>query len=134
MKRVLVFGTFDGIHPGHLFFLREAKKYGDTLAVVVTCDRHVRLFKKKGACFTERERVSLVQALRWVDSARVGDRGEEWTMIKKLKPQVICAGYDQNINHPGLAAQCAALKIQPRMVRIRAYYQKKYKTTLLRGK
>jgi len=28
MKKILVFGTFDGLHSGHLNFLEQAKKYG----------------------------------------------------------------------------------------------------------
>ncbi|MCK5249408.1 MAG: adenylyltransferase/cytidyltransferase family protein, partial [Spirochaetaceae bacterium] len=38
MKTVLVFGTFDVIHPGHQWFLRNAARHGDRLVAVVSRD------------------------------------------------------------------------------------------------
>ena len=42
MKRVLIFGTFDGIHEGHLNLFKQAKKYGDYLIVVVGRDENIK--------------------------------------------------------------------------------------------
>ena len=47
MKKVLVFGTFDILPPGHLYFLREAKKHGEHLTVVVTPSAVVKQLKGK---------------------------------------------------------------------------------------
>ena len=41
MKSVLVFGAFDGLHPGHLDFFLQAKKFGDHLIVSVGTDKNV---------------------------------------------------------------------------------------------
>ncbi|HLC71304.1 MAG TPA: adenylyltransferase/cytidyltransferase family protein, partial [Candidatus Nanoarchaeia archaeon] len=38
MKTVMCFGTFDILHPGHLHYLQQAKKYGDYLMVVIARD------------------------------------------------------------------------------------------------
>ena len=38
MKLVMCAGTFDIVHPGHLYFFSEAKKLGDKLIVVVARD------------------------------------------------------------------------------------------------
>jgi len=38
-------GTFDLLHMGHIYYLREAKKLGDKLAVVVATDSTVRRLK-----------------------------------------------------------------------------------------
>ena len=40
--RVLAFGTFDILHPGHDHYLQEARKLGDELWVVVALDETVR--------------------------------------------------------------------------------------------
>jgi cytidyltransferase-like protein len=45
IKKVLVFGTFDGIHDSHRYFLREAKKHGDKLAAVISQDATVQNLK-----------------------------------------------------------------------------------------
>lgn len=41
MKKVMIFGIFDGIHKGHREFFREAKAYGDYLIAVVAQDHVV---------------------------------------------------------------------------------------------
>ena len=43
----MVFGAFDGLHPGHLDFFRQAKEYGDTLVVSVGTDKNVEKIKGK---------------------------------------------------------------------------------------
>ena len=46
MKKVMVFGTFDGLHEGHLDFFRQAREYGDYLIVAVARDVNVKKIKK----------------------------------------------------------------------------------------
>jgi FAD synthetase len=48
MKLVLTFGTFDYLHPGHKFYLRQAKKKGDYLVTVIARDLNV--LQQKGEC------------------------------------------------------------------------------------
>ena len=122
MKRVVVFGVFDILHPGHLYFLQEAKKYGDYLTVVVTRDARVRAEKVHRPVFSERERLKMVSALRWVDEALLGDRIGEWKILKRLEVNVLCLGYDQN---QSWIKKCGLKKI-PKIVKIRRW--KTYRT------
>ena len=39
---VVVAGTFDGIHPGHLSFLKQASELGNELVVIVARDKTVQ--------------------------------------------------------------------------------------------
>ena len=65
---VAVSGGFDPLHVGHLALIREAKKLGDRLLVIVNNDAWLK--RKKGRAFIpEWERVALVSAVRWVDAA-----------------------------------------------------------------
>ncbi|MEI6711388.1 MAG: adenylyltransferase/cytidyltransferase family protein [bacterium] len=41
----MTFGTFDRFHPGHEYYLREAKKLGDTLITIVARDNTVERIK-----------------------------------------------------------------------------------------
>jgi FAD synthetase len=95
--KVMVFGAFDGLHPGHFDFFRQAKKYGNFLVVSVGLDKNVKKFKGKKPLFREGERLDLVRNCRLVDKAVLGDREEKdfFNHIKKEEPRVICLGYDQ---------------------------------------
>lgn len=117
MTQVVVFGVFDLLHPGHWYFLREAKKQGDRLTVVVT--RNARAIREKGRkpFLNERERLVMVRALRVVNHTVLGDRVGEWKVLKRLRPDVVCIGYDQNA---AWIKKCE-LKKMPRVVRVRKY-------------
>lgn len=120
-----MFGVFDLLHPGHLYFLREAKKYGDHLTVVITRDARVLHEKGHTPKLNERERVEMVSALRDVDNVALGDKVGEWKILRKLKPNVICIGYDQDAT----LIECAGLTYRPKIVRITQY--KKYSSRVI---
>lgn len=44
-KVVMTFGTFDVFHPGHRFYLSEARKLGNRLLVIVALDSTVEKIK-----------------------------------------------------------------------------------------
>ena len=65
---VLVSGTFDLLHPGHIEFLEKSKKFGDILVVCLTSNKNVQ--KRKGLLrpiYAEKVRASIVSALKPVD-------------------------------------------------------------------
>ncbi|MEK7084029.1 MAG: adenylyltransferase/cytidyltransferase family protein, partial [Patescibacteria group bacterium] len=61
MARVLVFGTFDGIHTGHLYFLTQAKKKGRVLTVVIARDETVKQLKQRSPRHGENERKKMIR-------------------------------------------------------------------------
>lgn len=95
MKVVMVFGAFDGLHPGHLDFFRQAKEHGDSLVVSVGRDRNVEKIKHKKTLFSEAERLDIVGELKIVDNAVLGAEEDFFEHIKQHAPDVICLGYDQ---------------------------------------
>ncbi len=72
MVTVMCFGSFDVLHPGHLFFLRESKKMGDKLFVVVAKDSIIKKIKGKDPKYPERERLEHVRDIPSVDKAVLG--------------------------------------------------------------
>lgn len=128
MKKIVVFGVFDLLHPGHLYFLKQAKKHGDHLTVVVTRDARVVYEKKHKPFFNERERLQMVEALKVVGHAILGDKVGEWRILKKLKPDVVCVGYDQNAEWIG---RCG-FKKSPNVVQLKPHYLSKYKSSYAR--
>lgn len=96
-RLVIAFGVFDLLHPGHLHFLRSAKKLGDTLIVVVSRDSRVMKEKGRTPVFNEKERLAMIKSLNFVDNAALGDKPGEWKIVKKIKPSIIVVGHDQKI-------------------------------------
>ncbi|OGL72326.1 hypothetical protein A3D72_01495 [Candidatus Uhrbacteria bacterium RIFCSPHIGHO2_02_FULL_57_19] len=132
MRTVMAFGAFDLIHPGHLRFLREARRRGDRLVAVVARDESVRRLKGRAPTFNEGERMEIVGALRWVDKVVLGDRAGEWTVIRRIKPDILCVGYDQDPQHPALRHQLAALKKKPRIVHLPKFRVQRHKSSLIK--
>ncbi len=98
-KKVLVFGTFDLLHEGHLYFLNEAEKLateGGSLYVSVSSDESAIQRKGKNPIHSANERVEAIKRLRIATDVKEGDKTlNNWTAIKEWKPDVIALGYDQ---------------------------------------
>ena len=120
MNIVLAAGVFDILHPGHLYFLRQAKALGDTLVVVITSDATARKQGKK-TVFSEVERLALVQSLAFVDKVVVGVKGEAFGSIIEIKPDMVALGYDQWQNVSKLKNELNKLGWQGELVRIKKY-------------
>lgn len=96
MRRVLVFGTFDGLHTGHQFFLRRAKALGDELFVSVARDAHVQALKQKTPVAREQERLRQIEQLPFVHEAFFSDESlGSFSVIDYVKPDLIVLGHDQ---------------------------------------
>lgn len=99
-KRILVFGTFDIIHPAHLRFLYEAhksiEKVPHELVVVLSRDSSIQRIKGHSPVFNEEQRLKVISCLRLVDYARLGNEGKDYfQVILEVNPDVIVLGYDQ---------------------------------------
>jgi FAD synthetase len=135
MRTVMAFGTFDFLHPGHLFYLKKALSLGDRLVVVVARDSNVRKIKQRKPLNSEKDRLELVRALGFVDEAVLGDREmRKWAVIKKFHPTAIALGYDQWASVPSLREQLEEVGLRPRIVRIKPYKPEKNSSKKLRAR
>ncbi|TMN21767.1 glycerol-3-phosphate cytidylyltransferase [Lentibacillus cibarius] len=66
MKKVITYGTFDLLHPGHIHLLRRARALGDYLIVGVSTDDFNHK-KNKNAFHNYADRRTIVEAIRYVD-------------------------------------------------------------------
>ena len=131
-KRVLVFGTFDLIHPGHIYFLKKAKKQGDALIVIIARDQTVKRIKKKKPLYNEDQRKKQVKDLKIADKVFLGNRIDKYRIIRKYSPDIICLGYDQKHFVDGLIKIIGKFEKKPKVIRINSYKPKKYKSSLLK--
>lgn len=120
MKVVLASGVFDLLHPGHLYYLSEAKKLGDKLVVVVTSDKTASA-QGKSPFFRQKERLELIKSLKVVDQAALGERGKGLRSVVKIKPDVIALGYDQWQDDQKLRSELNKLGFSGKIVRIKKY-------------
>jgi len=124
----MVFGTFDIIHPGHLFLLKEAKKMGDQLIVVIARDQTVNEIKKIKSKNKEKDRLKNINDLKIADKVILGNEGDKYQVIRDEKPDVIALGYDQSAFTQGLTKNFSEIKI----VRLKPYKEDIYKSSKFR--
>lgn len=78
MIQVVVNGTFDIVHLGHLALLNYAKSVGDRLVVAIDSDRRVQELKgTKRPINNQLERKTLLENLRAVDEVRIFNSDKE---------------------------------------------------------
>ena len=78
MKKIIVNGTFDILHSGHLALLTYARSLGDHLVVAIDSDRRVKELKGVSRPVnTQAERQELLSNLRSVDEVRIFDSDPE---------------------------------------------------------
>lgn len=96
-KKTLIFGTFDGIHDGHLYFINEAKKQGDQLIAVVARDLVVEKLKGKCPDSNEVDRINKLLEVPEIDLVLLGDlETGTYNVLREVNPDIIFLGYDQD--------------------------------------
>jgi FAD synthetase len=118
-RRVVATGTFDILHPGHLYYLEESKKMGDELWVIVARDANVK--HKPCPIIPEEQRRQIVAALKPVDHAILGDKTDMFRPIKEIQPDIITIGFNQHFDEPTLHQQLIERGLDPEIVRIGKY-------------
>jgi FAD synthetase len=116
---VVATGTFDILHPGHLYYLSESKKLGDELWVIVARDANVK--HKPHPVVPENQRLAMVAALRPVDHAVLGDRTDMFRPIQEIRPVVITIGFNQFFDLEKLRKELAGRGLSADVVRIGKY-------------
>ncbi len=118
-RRVVATGTFDILHPGHLYYLEESRKLGDELWVIVARDSNVK--HKPRPVIPEEHRLAMVAALKPVDHAVLGDTTDMFRPIEEIRPEIITIGFNQMFSETQLEEQLRARNLSPRIVRIGRY-------------
>lgn len=118
-RRVVATGTFDLLHPGHLWYLQESAKLGEELWVIVARDENVK--HKPRPIIPGEQRVIMVGALKGVTRAVLGDREDMFHPILEIHPDIITLGFDQHFKEDKLRDALAARGIDCEVVRVGEY-------------
>ena len=97
LKLVLLGGVFDIIHLGHINTLKDAKKLGDILLVVIASDENVIASKGRAPLNSQANRAELLSNLDTVDIVHNGDPDPSkfLDVVIQFQVDVIALGYDQ---------------------------------------
>jgi len=133
MKTVMAFGTFDLLHPGHINFLKQTKKYGN-LIVIIARDRTVIRLKGKLPHHDEKHRLGAIKGLKLASMVIMGSITDKFAGIKKYKPDIICLGYDQTYFVKQLKEKIIKLKLKTKIIRLKPFKAHKYKTSIIKSK
>lgn len=113
-------GTFDLLHMGHIYYLKEAKKLGDILIVIVACDSTVRKMKHEPVN-PEKMRLNLIKELKIVDKAYLGKKDDMYKLVEEIKPDIIALGYDQIHDDKIIHKNLENRNIKAKIVRLSKY-------------
>ncbi|MBI3626658.1 lysine--tRNA ligase [Candidatus Uhrbacteria bacterium] len=134
MKTVLVWGTFDILHLGHIKMLEEARRLGDKLVVLVSRDKIVEQVKGSRPMHDENERLEMISALKCVDAAYLDREEGDYQMLERIRPDVICLGYDQVAFTEKLPDMLKKFGIKAQVVRLKSTTPEKYKSSKIKEK
>jgi len=141
MTKILVFGTFDGLHEGHKDLFRQAlnivKGRQSYLIAVVARDSTVLKNKGKQPKFDEQERLKEVKLSGLVQEALLGEenhdtKNSQYDLVAKIKPDIICLGYDQAPFKEKLGEELKRMNLEKtEVVILEPYKPETYKSSIL---
>jgi len=98
IRKVLVAGTFDILHPGHIFLINEAAKLGEVHVIVAT-DNNRKRFSGTLPIISEEQRLEVIKNLKNVKEAKLGREDNNILLtISEINPDVILLGPDQRFD------------------------------------
>lgn len=113
-KRVITYGTYDILHPGHINLLKRAKALGDELIVMVSTDEFNQNEKKKDNYYKFEERKFILEALKYVDAVYPEESWEQKeTDIEKYDIDIFVMGDNWEGKFDYLSEKCE-VKYLPR--------------------
>lgn len=130
----MVFGTFDGLHKGHLHFFKQAKKLlkNSFLIVSIARDKNVKSIKGRLPYLSERKRLALVKKNKLPDKVVLSGRVNHLPHILRERPEVIALGYDQRHYVKNLKKDLKIKGLSVKIVRLKPYKKSVFKNWLLK--
>ena len=129
--KVMTFGTFDKVHPGHASYLRQARAYGDSLITVVGRDSTIEKVKWKRPVHGEEQRMQDIEDLGIADKVVLGYEWDHYQIIRDWQPDVIALGYDQRAFVDGLEGLKRSEWLSFEVVRMDSYQPEVWKSSKL---
>lgn len=122
LKRILIAGTFDILHPGHVFLISEAAKLGEVI-VVIARDENVLRTKGRPVIVPEDQRLFMIQALKGVSKAVLGNSGPDFVkIVEDLEPDILLLGPNQKISLEEIQKRLEQLGLKTKVKRLEKFF------------
>lgn len=126
--KVLTFGTFDRLHPGHIDYLKQAKDLGSNLYTIVALDSTVLKTKQQLPQFNQSQRLQNLQSLKIQNHKIIlGHPTDPYHFINIIQPDIIALGYDQTHFTDKLRSKFPNIQI----IRLKNYKEKLFKSSII---
>lgn len=132
-NRIMIFGTFDKLHPGHFNLFKQARRLASNpfLIISVARDFNVKKIKNNLPKNSETKRVTQLKNIKYVDKVVLGAKRNYIAHILTHSPNIIALGYDQVAYTANLAKKLAKRGLKPKIYKLRAFKPHVYKSSLL---
>lgn len=98
-KTVALSGSFDILHSGHIKSLKEAKRQGDVLILLLNSDKSIKNYKGPNRPINpQKERIEVLSALEPIDYLVLFDEITPKEILTKIQPDIFCQGKDWGKN------------------------------------
>ena len=123
-KKIVIAGTFDILHPGHVFLIAEAAKLGK-VTVIVAQDENVLRAKGRPTIVPQEQRLFMVQAMKGVSKAILGKSGPDFiSIIEELHPDILLLGPNQDISLEEVQKRLEQRELKTRVMRLDRFFDK----------
>ncbi len=134
-KRIMVFGTFEIIHKGHMDFFRQARALAKNPFLIVSVARDINVTRIKGRTpgVAEKRRLKNLASNPLVNKAVLGGKHKYFFHIKRQRPDIVALGYDQIEYVRELKQDIKAARMKTKVVRLKPYKPEVFKSSLIKG-
>lgn len=132
IHKVMVFGTFDFFHEGHVNFLKQAREFGNYLIIVVAQDETVIKIKGEPPVNSLTKRIQRIVSSKLANQVVAGYLEDRFKIIHEHRPDKICLGYDQRVDEFLLQKQLINHGLSIVIHRLKAYYPNRYKSSIIK--
>jgi FAD synthetase len=116
-KTVMVAGTYEILHPGHLAYLREAWRLGYVVAVV-SSDENAERSKRRKIVIPQQQRAEVLSSLYYVHKVVQGKPGNIFDIFEEVKPDVVFLGPNQNVSEDVVRVEAKKRGVETEVVRL----------------
>ena len=124
-KKVLIAGTFDLVHPGHIYLINEAAKLGDVYVIVAT-DKNRELYSGEAPIVPEDQRLAVMKSIKNVKDAKLGRHDNDTLKtVEEIQPDIVLLGPNQKYSIKTLKKGLKEIGFNDIEVRrLETYYEK----------